>query len=180
MLMDERALTAKGLAFSARVSPPTATGHLARLTDGGLLVMEKRASPVFSPGIVNCRSAAGKRDRRRWPRTPSRTPMAGWRRGADRAHLYEHLVGRLRVALADSLTGAGHLVLAADGGEFTPSGRALLQAFGAAPWPGKPTFCRRCLDWSERGHTSPGVWARPLPRAVWIWAGSRASATPAP
>jgi hypothetical protein len=63
---------------------------------------------------------------------------------------YDHLAGRLGVAVADSLSNAGHLVLSADGGEVTASGDAFLADFGAHPAEGKRVFCRPCLDWSER------------------------------
>src|ERR1700745_2058702 len=36
-LLDGRALTARELAFAARVTPQTASTHLAKLTDAGLL-----------------------------------------------------------------------------------------------------------------------------------------------
>ena len=41
-LMDGRALTAKELAFVARVTPQTASGHLAKLSDANLLALERR------------------------------------------------------------------------------------------------------------------------------------------
>ena len=56
-LMDGRALTAKELAYAAHVTPQTASGHLAKLADGGLLAAEKQgrhryyrlASPLVGP-----------------------------------------------------------------------------------------------------------------------------------
>ena len=41
-LLDGRALTAKELAYTAHVTPQTASGHLAKLADGGLLAAEKQ------------------------------------------------------------------------------------------------------------------------------------------
>src|SRR5262249_31436365 len=41
-LMDGRALTAGELAYAARVSPQTTSGHLAKLADARLLVLEKQ------------------------------------------------------------------------------------------------------------------------------------------
>jgi hypothetical protein len=63
---------------------------------------------------------------------------------------YDHLAGRLGVALADSLTQAGHVALTHDGGEVTDQGHRFLRDFGAEPVVGKRVFCRPCLDWSER------------------------------
>src|SRR3954453_18224943 len=41
-LMDGRALTASELAYVSGVSPQTASGHLAKLSDAGLLTLEKQ------------------------------------------------------------------------------------------------------------------------------------------
>src|SRR5439155_19991353 len=41
-LMDGRALTAKELAYAAHVTPQTASGHLAKLADGGLLAADRQ------------------------------------------------------------------------------------------------------------------------------------------
>ncbi len=71
---------------------------------------------------------------------------------------YDHLAGRLGVALADALIAGGHAEFASDGGVITDSGVALLGRVGIDI----PTLrerrgrravrilCRPCLDWSER------------------------------
>nr|WP_294514591.1 helix-turn-helix transcriptional regulator [uncultured Rhodopila sp.] len=150
-LLDGRALTAKELAFAAHVSPQTTSGHLARLTDATLLACEKQgrhryfrlASPLVGQMLESVMAVAGPEP----PRTGS------WRGGEalrTARTCYDHLAGRLGVALADSLHAAGHVTLAADGGEVTGSGLVFLRDFGAEPPPGKRVFCRPCLDWSER------------------------------
>ena len=150
-LLDGRALTAKELAFAAHVSPQTASGHLARLTDASLLAAEKQgrhryfrlASPLVGQMLESVMAVAGPE-----PSTPTT-----WR-GAEALRTartcYDHLAGRLGVALADSLNQAGHLALSQDGGEVTERGHAFLSGFGAEPAAGKRVFCRPCLDWSER------------------------------
>jgi DNA-binding transcriptional ArsR family regulator len=150
-LMDGRALTAKELAFAAHVSPSTTSGHLARLTDAELLAVENQgrhryfrlASPLVGQMLESVMAVAG----------PELRPGSAWRGGEalrTARTCYDHLAGRLGVALADSLSGAGHLALATDGGEVTDQGHAFLHDFGAEPAPGKRVFCRPCLDWSER------------------------------
>lgn len=150
-LMDGRALTAKELAFAAHVSPQTTSGHLGKLTEAGLLTPEKQgrhryfrlASPLVGQMLESILAVAGQ--------TASK-PIT-WRGGEalrTARTCYDHLAGRLGVALADSLVGRGHLALSADGGEVTDSGHHFLRAFGAEPVPGKRVFCRPCLDWSER------------------------------
>jgi DNA-binding transcriptional ArsR family regulator len=150
-LMDGRALTAKELAFAAHVSPSTTSGHLARLTDAELLVMEQQgrhryfrlASPLVGHMLEAVMAVAG----------PEPRPGPTWRGGEalrTARTCYDHLAGRLGVALADALTQAGHVTLTHDGGEVTDRGRAFLHEFGAEPAAGKRVFCRPCLDWSER------------------------------
>jgi DNA-binding transcriptional ArsR family regulator len=150
-LLDGRALTAKELAFAAHVSPQTTSGHLARLTDAGLLTGAKQgrhryfrlASPLVGHMLESVMAVAG----------PEPSPSATWR-GSEALRTartcYDHLAGRLAVALADSLTASGYLTLSGDGGEVTDAGHGFLYAFGAAPATGKRVFCRPCLDWSER------------------------------
>jgi DNA-binding transcriptional ArsR family regulator len=148
-LLDGRALTAKELAFAAHVSPSTTSGHLARLTDADLLAVEKQgrhryfrlASPLVGQMLEAVMAVAG----------PAPKPV--WRGGEalrTARTCYDHLAGRLGVALADSLTRFGHVALSGDGGEVTETGRSFLCDFGAEPAPGKRVFCRPCLDWSER------------------------------
>ncbi|MDR3535921.1 MAG: helix-turn-helix transcriptional regulator [Acetobacteraceae bacterium] len=150
-LLDGRALTAKELAFAARVSPQTTSGHLTKLTGAGLLALEKQgrhryfrlASPLVGQMMEAVMAFAG----------PDEQPRSTWRGGEalrTARTCYDHIAGRLGVALADVLTERGHVALTSDGGEVTPSGHAFLHEFGAEPVPGKRVFCRPCLDWSER------------------------------
>jgi hypothetical protein len=66
---------------------------------------------------------------------------------------YDHLAGRLGVALTDFLVERGHVALLQDGGEVTATGFSFLSNFGLALDENKKSrrvFCRPCLDWSER------------------------------
>jgi hypothetical protein len=66
---------------------------------------------------------------------------------------YDHIAGRLGVALTDALTNRKHIVLTDDGGMVTRAGEKFLAAFGIGlddAREGRRTFCRPCLDWSER------------------------------
>ena len=119
-------LTAKELAFAAHVSPATTSGHLARLTDAALLAVEKQgrhryfrlASPLVGQMLESVMAVAG----------PELRPTGSWRGGEalrTARTCYDHLAGRLGVALADALVGAGHVALTHDGGEVTEPGRAV-------------------------------------------------------
>lgn len=161
-MMDGRALTASELARVAGIAPQTASSHLARLTDAGLLAVEKQgrhryhrlASPSVARLIESIMRVAAEL-------TPARTPLTvGPRDAALRAArtCYDHLAGRLGVALADGLVAAGHVELGDDAGIVTPSGLVLLERIGIdgaqlgadRPAKGRRVLCRPCLDWSER------------------------------
>jgi hypothetical protein len=71
---------------------------------------------------------------------------------------YDHLAGRLGVALADALAAQGAIELTADGGAVTERGEAVLRGLGVHATPRKGRlFCRPCLDWSERRPHVGGV-----------------------
>lgn len=154
-LIAGRALTAGELAWCARVTAQTASGHLAKLTEAGLLTVRSQgrhryyqlASPLVAQMLEGIQVVAAVQGPPRY-RPKSRIDEA-LRAGRT---CYDHLAGRLGVALADALVGRNHVVLSHDGGEATPAGIAFLRGFGAdtARRKGKRCFCRPCLDWSER------------------------------
>jgi DNA-binding transcriptional ArsR family regulator len=150
-LMDGRALTAKELAFAAHVSPQTASEHLAKLTDGDLLSRQRQgrhhyfrlATPSVGHLLESILVIAG----------PEPARISTWRGGEalrTARTCYDHIAGRLGVALTDALIIRDYLTLTTDGGEVSDAGRSFLREFGVTPPPGKRVFCRPCLDWSER------------------------------
>jgi hypothetical protein len=73
---------------------------------------------------------------------------------------YDHLAGRLGVAITDALVANGYIVLTEDGGEVTDAGARFLTEFGAdlnLKSRSKRVFCRPCLDWSERRYHLAGL-----------------------
>lgn len=160
-LMDGRALTAAELAKVARVTPQTASQHLSKLAAARLLQVEKqgrhRYHRLASPAVARMMEsimqvAAGLQAVR-----PA--PVTGPRDKALRAArtCYDHLAGRLGVALADALVGGGHIELTQDAGLVTDAGLGLFGRLGidvaALSAGGARTarvMCRPCLDWSER------------------------------
>jgi DNA-binding transcriptional ArsR family regulator len=154
-LIDGRALTATELAEVAGVAPQTASGHLAKLAAANLLDLRKRgrhryyrlASPLVASMLESVMSVAAMQ------LPPRRTPSSRLDEGMRTARTcYDHIAGRLGVAIADTLVTRGYVLLADDGGEVTPAGADFLAAFGAAlSRKGlRRVFCRPCLDWSER------------------------------
>lgn len=154
-LKDERALTASELAFLARVSPPTASGHLARLTEARLVTVERQgrhryyrlanADVADALEALMALAVAG---------APRYRPAAAGDEAVRFARTcYDHLAGRLGVGLTWSLVERGYLRASDDGFALTGTGEAALRRFGIdtdALRRGRRPLARRCLDWSER------------------------------
>jgi len=184
-LMDGRALTAGELAGVAGIAPQTASAHLARLAEAGLIQQEKqgrhryhRLASAEVAALLEGLMALAARPR------PATGPREHGLRTARTC--YDHMAGRLAVALADALVARGHLLLDTEGAALTEGGLAFLNDLGVRPAPSRRRFCRPCLDWSERRlHLGGAVGAALRARCVelgWVRpvAGSRALAiTPA-
>jgi DNA-binding transcriptional ArsR family regulator len=154
-LMDGRALTASELACAAGVSPQTTSEHLAKLREANLLALTKQGrhcyfrlgSPKIARMIEGIMIVAAEGPRRYRPRWNGDEELRTART------CYDHIAGRLGVALTDALTKRKHLVLSEDGGMVTRAGEKRLAEFGVRideAKHGHRTFCRPCLDWSER------------------------------
>ena len=154
-LLDGRALTAGELASAARITPSTASAHLAKLTKAGVLsvVREGRhrhfrlASPAVEDminGIVAV--ALAKRPRYR--------PLSAQARALSAARIcYDHLAGRLSVDLTDACVARDYLVLDVDTAEITRAGIRFFTEFGIELPKRRSSrrhVSRLCLDWTER------------------------------
>jgi DNA-binding transcriptional ArsR family regulator len=154
-LIDGRALTATELSYVAGVSPQTTSEHLAMLREAHLLSMTKQGrhsyfrlgSPQVARMIESIMVVAADAPQRYRPR---------WNGGDElrtARTCYDHIAGRLGVALTDALTRHEHIVLSDDGGMVTRAGEKHLVDFGVGLEDlrrGRRTFCRPCVDWSER------------------------------
>lgn len=168
-LLDGRALTASELARVAGITPQTASGHLARMTDTGLMVVVKQgrhryhrlASSAVARMMESIMCVA-------MDVQPQRVRLTvGPREGALRAArtCYDHLAGRLAVALADAMFDRGYVEVTDEAGLVTASGLRFLEGIGidldaANAGRGRRSrrvFCRPCLDWSERRPHLAGV-----------------------
>jgi DNA-binding transcriptional ArsR family regulator len=161
VLMDDRALTAAELADVAGVTPQTASTHLARLLAADLVVVRKQGRHRYHrlanasvarmlEGLMQ--HAAGDESEGRRPRTGPRDQALARARTC-----YDHLAGRLGVALADALVDYGYVEIDDDAGLITNAGARFFARTGIllpdAATPGGRTtrpLCRPCLDWSER------------------------------
>ncbi|WP_237216375.1 helix-turn-helix domain-containing protein [Falsiroseomonas oryziterrae] len=149
-LLDGRALSAGELAEAAGVTPQTASAHLAKLTAAGLLGAAKqgrhRYHRLASPAVA--RLIEGLLELSVAPRRVVTGPRDAALRRARTC--YDHLAGRLGVALADALAVRGAIELTDEGGAVTESGTGFLAGIGITPPARSRVWCRPCLDWSER------------------------------
>jgi DNA-binding transcriptional ArsR family regulator len=172
-LMGGESLTATELAYLARVTRPTASGHLAKLVNARLLVVTRKrrfayyriASPLVAAMMESLKAVAAIEV------PPRHRPRSAEDEAVRFARTcYDHLAGRVGVAVADALAARRHVVLTDDGGEVTLAGERFLDSFGAdlsAPARSRRLFCQPCLDWSEcRYHIKGRVGAAILCRCM--------------
>lgn len=162
-LMDGSALAAGELAVEAGVTKPTASGHLARLTEAGLLAVDvqgrHRYYRLVDDDVARALEALmGVADR-----GPGRRTRLGPRDPALRRArtCYDHLAGELAVAMMARMRAAGWLHDLA----LTERGRIGLATLGVdlgAIERARRPVCRTCLDWSARRHHLSGGAGRAL------------------
>jgi len=154
-LMDGRALSAGELARVAGIGASSASSHLAKLLDAGVVEMaaqgRHRYYRVASPHVAHAIEALAVIAEARPVRT-LRTSSAA--RALKPARLcYDHIAGVLGVRIHDHLLAAGAVTLDADGMTLTDAGRRWFADAGvdvdAVPRTRRPLL-RPCLDWTER------------------------------
>lgn len=164
-LDDGRALPASALAAEAGVRPSTASAHLAKLVAAGLLRVERsgrhRYFTLAGPHVGELIEVLT----RLAPARPVRTLRddASARALREARTCYDHLAGRLGVALMGTLVDRGHV---SGPGldleyELTEPGHTFLSELGVALPPRRRTV-RHCVDWSERRHHLAGGVGRGL------------------
>jgi DNA-binding transcriptional ArsR family regulator len=163
-LLDGRALTAAELAKVAGITPQTASGHLSKLAEAGLMAVIRqgrhRYHRLASPNVADMMESIMRVAADVPPTTrPLRTgPKDRALRQARTC--YDHLAGTLAVALADAMIERGFVELSDDAGLVTERGLTFIEALGLNDASESKTrvFCKPCLDWSERRpHLAGGV-----------------------
>ena len=162
-LVGGRAMPAGELAAAAGMSPSAASAHLAKLTDGGLLIVERegrhRYYRLAGPGVANVLESLACLIVQPSPSGVTRGPQARALRHARTC--YDHLAGELGVAVATALEGHG-LLTPTEGKrlDVTAAGvtwfAAVLGIDVATLRPGRQGIAYRCLDWTERRHHLAG------------------------
>ncbi|MBA4013180.1 MAG: transcriptional regulator [Phenylobacterium sp.] len=171
-LMGGCALTAGELAREAGVSPQTASSHLAKLAQGGLVTPRRQGRHAYyalageevaelMESLAGLAAGAGALRTRPGPREPALR--------AARV-CYDHLAGGLGVAMLDSLVGRGLVEDRAGSLSLSPEGAGYFRSFGVDPEAlarGRRPLCRACLDWSERRNHMGGALGKALLQTIY-------------
>ncbi|MBW4710664.1 winged helix-turn-helix domain-containing protein [Roseobacter sp. YSTF-M11] len=154
-LMTGKALTATELATEAGITGQTASSHLSKMDEGGLLrVLKQGRHKYFSlanddvasvlEGLMGLAARSGHLRTRTGPKEAS----------LRKARVcYNHLAGDMGTRMFDSFLERGFLKVSGDALDLTAQGGAFMQGFGvdmAALRSGKAPLCKECLDWSAR------------------------------
>lgn len=161
-LKDGRPLTALELACCARVTPETASSHLAKLCEGGVISVQKRgryryfslASPALADMLEELAMMAPLRP------LPERRRSEALMRLRDARMCYDHLAGWLGVGMTECLVRQGCLEPLARDYRLTELGASFVRLFGVdldQVRRQQRAFARRCLDWSEGRHHLGGA-----------------------
>lgn len=174
LLMEGRALTAKELALGAGIEPATASAHLKRLLEDGLLESAAQGRhKYFRFASQDVAQLVETLMRVAPPMKAGGARMAAREEPERRARFcYDHLAGALGTGLLavmlrqgwvkDDATDAKQLAV-------TPRGRKALQALDVdvdAAQARRRQFACRCLDWSERRDHLGGALGAAIAEAV--------------
>ena len=156
-LLDGEGHSASELAIAAQVSPQTASSHLAKLIDGGLIQSQRRgrqrhfwlkntdvATAIESLGALAPSEATASVPELRFART-----------------CYDHLAGVLSIGIRDEMI-RRDVLRKERHGEFdlTEPGEQFLRRFeidASGLRSLRRSFARTCLDWTERHHHIGGA-----------------------
>jgi DNA-binding transcriptional ArsR family regulator/ribosomal protein S19E (S16A) len=151
-LMEGRALTAKELAYGAGIAPATATAHLSKLENEGLVSATAqgrhkyyRLASAEVAHLIESLSALAPQPRDAAPKAEHPIRIARF--------CYDHLAGRLGTRLTEALTARGVLAKVDKSFTVTRKGESWFETFDidlSALRRGRRKFAYPCLDWSER------------------------------
>ncbi len=171
-LLSDAPLSVTELADRGSVSPATASLHLARLAAAGL-VIGQRSGRTHRYRLAGVQAARALEALQRLAQ-PAPTRSLATANAAQQIRFarscYDHLAGKLGVAITDGLVQRGHLKTGPDAFSLTPSGEqwfASQQIDIAHLRTARRGFALRCLDWSERQpHLAGALGAALLTRSL--------------
>ena len=166
-LMTGKALTPTELSAEAGITLQTASSHLAKLDQGGLIIQRKQGRHKYFSlanddvahtleNLMGLAAGAGHIRTRTGPKDQD----------LRKARVcYNHLAGHMGIRLYNSFVDRGYLTVTHAGLELTPQGVAFVRDFGVdidSLFRKKSPLCRECLDWSERKSHLAGSLGRAL------------------
>ena len=166
-LMSGKALTATELASEAGVTRATASSHLRKLEDGGLIAQRPEGRHKYFrladedvaqalEGLMGLAAGRGHLRTRTGPRDPA----------LRKARVcYNHLAGEMGVHMFQHMQSKGCFAMGTGGLELTAGGTAFVASLGvdATQLPRSTApMCRECLDWSARQSHLAGRLGRAL------------------
>ena len=166
-LMSGKALTATELSQEAGITLQTASSHLAKLDEGGLLMPRKQGRHKYFSlandevahvleALMGLAAGSGHLRTRIGPRDEELRKACV---------CYNHLAGHMGIQMYDSFLRQGFLDMSADGLTLTKTGASFVRDFGIdldALTAKKSPLCRECMDWSERRSHLAGSLGRAL------------------
>lgn len=171
-LLDGRAFTATELAIVANTSPQNISMHLTKLLDGDLLSVEKQGRHKYyrfsnkevAYAVEAMASLIPKPEIRSKKETENYHPIKYCRT------CYDHLAGKIGVALTDSLLEQKIILNKNDTFQISAEGKKWFSDFGInieEAQKQKRIFLKPCLDWSERrNHLSGSIGALLLNKMI--------------
>lgn len=154
-LLSGKALTATELANEAGITAQTASSHLSKLEDGGLILGVKQGRHRYFrlsgsdvadmlEKMMGVAARAGHLRTRPGPSDPK----------VRHARVcYDHLAGEMGVAMFDGLARKGIIVARGNDVKLTRKGETFAADFGIdleALESNRRPLCKSCLDWSQR------------------------------
>lgn len=158
-LLDGRASTAGELARQADISPQTASSHLNKLIEGGLIIVEAQGRHRYyrlaNPEVAHALEAlALLTPKPLTPHTPKPLEEIQYARSC-----YDHLAGKLGVAMTQALLKQKLIKLSEHDYKVTSAGEKCFTELGIDLqnlMTKRRRFAYPCLDWSERLHHLAG------------------------
>lgn len=151
-LMAGQALTSSELAMEAGIGVATASAHLSRLSEAGLIQLTKQGRHRYwtladgevaqvLESLMGLAARSGPARVRPGPKEPA----------LRKARVcYDHLAGDYGVRLYNSLLHKAVLIEWEGGVRLGPAAPAFMEDMGLDLPPSQRPMCRACLDWSAR------------------------------
>jgi len=161
-LLDGNSHSAAELALAAGVSAQTASSHLAKLVEGGLIVSERKGRQRFfrfkSTDVAVAVEALGALVQK--PTFVQKQPIPAMPELRLARTCYDHLAGVLAIALRNELLRKDILRHREDEFLLTATGERFLSSLDIdveSLRNQRRSFARKCMDWTERHHHVGGA-----------------------